>query len=40
MHYGGHSQIGITLDIYSHITATMYAMAVEAMGRVLGQPAL
>jgi len=29
MHYGGHSQIGITLDIYSHVTATMYAMAGE-----------
>ena len=32
----GHSQIGITLDLYSHVTATMQAVAVEAMGRPLG----
>ena len=28
----GHSQIGITLDLYSHVTATMQAVAAEAMG--------
>jgi integrase len=32
----GHSQIGITLDLYSHVTATMHAVAAEAMGRLLG----
>jgi integrase len=32
----GHSQIGITLDLYSHVTATMQAVAVEAMGQLLG----
>jgi integrase len=31
----GHSQIGITLDLYSHVTATMQAVAAEAMGRLL-----
>jgi integrase len=32
----GHSQIGITLDLYSHVTATMQAVAAEAMDRLLG----
>ena len=32
----GHSQIGITLDLYSHVTATMQAVAAEAMGQLLG----
>jgi integrase len=32
----GHSQVGITLDLYSHATATMQAVAAEAMGRLLG----
>jgi integrase len=32
----GHSQIAITLDLYSHVTATMQAVAAEAMGRLLG----
>jgi integrase len=32
----GHSQIGITLDLYSHVSATMQAVAAEAMGRLLG----
>ena len=32
----GHSQIGITLDLYSHVTVTMQAVAAEAMGRLLG----
>jgi integrase len=32
----GHSQIGITLDLYSHVTATMQAVAAEVMGRLLG----
>ena len=27
----GHSQIGITLDLYSHVSATMQAVAAEAM---------
>jgi integrase len=31
----GHSQIGITLDLYSHVTVTMQAVAAEAMGRLL-----
>jgi integrase len=31
----GDSQIGITLDLYSHVTATMQAVAAEAMGRLL-----
>ena len=30
------SQIGITLDRYSHVTATMQAIAVQAVGRLLG----
>ena len=34
-HLLGHSQIGITLDLYSHVTATMQAVAAEAMGRLL-----
>jgi integrase len=32
----GHSQIAITLDLYSHVTVTMQAVAAEAMGRLLG----
>jgi len=32
----GHSQIGITLDLYSHITPTMERQAVEALDAVLG----
>jgi integrase len=32
----GHSQIGITLDLYSHVSATMQAVAAEAIGRLLG----
>jgi integrase len=32
----GHSQIGITLDLYSHVTPTMQAVAAGAMGRLLG----
>ena len=32
----GHSQISVTLDLYSHVTATMHAGAAEAMGRLLG----
>jgi hypothetical protein len=31
-----HSQIRITLDLYSHVTVTMQAIAAEAMGRLLG----
>jgi len=30
------AQIGITLDLYSHGTATVHAVAAEAMGRLLG----
>jgi integrase len=32
----GHSQIGITLDLYSHVTPTMQAQAAAAMDGVLG----
>lgn len=32
----GHSQIGITLDLYSHVTPTMQAEAAAAMDGVLG----
>ncbi len=31
----GHSQIGITLDLYSHVTPTMQRDAADEMGRVL-----
>ena len=31
----GHSQIGITLDLYSHVTATMQQEAVQAFGGCL-----
>jgi hypothetical protein len=30
----GHTQIGITLDLYSHVTATMQREAVEAVEAV------
>ena len=33
----GHSQIGITLDLYSHVTATMQRDAVEAFDELLGK---
>jgi integrase len=32
----GHSQIAVTLDLYSHVTPTMQRQAVEAMDAVLG----
>ena len=32
----GHSQVGITLDLYSHVTATMQQEAVRAFGGLLG----
>jgi integrase len=32
----GHTQIGITLDLYSHVTATMQRDAVEAFEELLG----
>jgi integrase len=32
----GHSQIGITLDLYSHVTATMQQHAVEALDGLFG----
>jgi integrase len=32
----GHTQIGITLDLYSHVTATMQREAVEAFEELLG----
>ena len=32
----GHSQVGITLDLYSHVTPTMQRQAVEALDAVLG----
>jgi hypothetical protein len=31
----GHTQIGITLDLYSHVTATMQREAVEAVEELL-----
>jgi site-specific recombinase XerD len=31
----GHSQISITLDLYSHVTPTMQAEASKAMERLL-----
>jgi integrase len=32
----GHSQIGITLDLYSHVTPSMQAGAVQALEALLG----
>jgi hypothetical protein len=32
----GHSQVGITLDLYSHVTATMQQEAVRAFDGLLG----
>jgi hypothetical protein len=32
----GHSQIAVTFDLYSHVTATMQRQAVEALDAVLG----
>jgi hypothetical protein len=32
----GHSQIAITLDLYSHVTATMQQEAVRAFDRLFG----
>jgi integrase len=32
----GHSQIGITLDLYSHVTPTLQQEAADAMDRLLG----
>ena len=32
----GHSQVGITLDLYSHVTATMQQEAVRAFEGLLG----
>jgi integrase len=34
----GHTDIGITLDLYSHVTPTMQAEAANALDRVLGNP--
>ena len=34
----GHSQIGITLDLYSHVTPSMQAGAVQALEALLGVP--
>lgn len=31
----GHSQVGITLDLYSHVTPTMQQAAVDAMDRIV-----
>ncbi len=33
----GHSQIAITLDLYSHVTPTMQRQAVEALEAVLSR---
>jgi integrase len=35
----GHSQIGITLDIYSHATPTLQREAADKLGGLLRQPA-
>jgi site-specific recombinase XerD len=32
----GCSAIGVTVDLYSHVTATMHRQAVDALGRLLG----
>jgi integrase len=32
----GHSAIAVTVDLYSHVTATMHRQAVEALDQVLG----
>jgi hypothetical protein len=32
----GHAQVGITLDLYSHVTGTMQAAAAEAFDRLFG----
>ncbi len=32
----GHSKIGITLDLYSHVTPTMQQQAADALEEVLG----
>jgi hypothetical protein len=32
----GHTQIGITLDLYSHVTATMQQQAVTALEDLFG----
>ncbi|MDE3096178.1 MAG: site-specific integrase, partial [Chloroflexota bacterium] len=34
----GHSQVGITLDLYSHVTPTMQQQAAAAMDAALGAP--
>ncbi len=34
----GHAQIGITLDLYSHVTPTMQEAAVQALEALLGGP--
>lgn len=31
----GHSQVGITLDLYSHVTPTMQQAAIDAMDRIV-----
>jgi integrase len=34
----GHADIGITLDLYSHVTPTMHAHAASAFDSLLGDP--
>jgi integrase len=34
----GHADIGITLDLYSHVTPTMHAQAATAFDELLGEP--
>jgi integrase len=36
----GHSQVGITLDLYSHVTPTMQREATNAMEAIVGAPRL
>jgi integrase len=34
----GHTQVGITLDLYSHVTPAMHESATRALGLLLDQP--
>ena len=31
----GHSQVGVTLDLYSHVTPTMHRQAAQAFDEIL-----
>jgi len=34
----GHTEIGITLNLYSHVTPAMHESASSALGRLLDRP--